>query len=128
MIKTIALCLGESKEEDEVDGFEEADHDLRCAPDLNESNRVFVNKMRPPAVMNNQFCHCIQPLDATVAQLTYYLDVASSDGKLLAVFLTLFHTLLISIEITTLTPSINNLYPSLVPYPKYFCSNVPLYG
>ena len=89
MIKTIALCLGESKEDDEVDGFEEAGHDLRCAPDLNDSNRVFVNQMRPPAVMNNQFCHCIVPLDATGARTTFYSD--SSDITLLAITLTTFH-------------------------------------
>ena len=126
MIKTIALCLGESKEEDEVDGFVEANHDLRCAPDLNESNRLFVSAMRPPAVMNNQFCHCIQPLGATRAHQTNHLN--TSDRNLLTIFLTLSHALLKSIEISTSTQSKNNLYPSLVPYPKYFCSNVPLYG
>ena len=87
MIKTIALSLGESKEDDEVDGFEEAGRDPRCASDLTESNRVFITKMRPPAVMNNQCCHCILPVDATGVRPTFYSN--SSDKNLFTISLTL---------------------------------------
>ena len=101
MIKTLALCLGECKEE-AVDGFVEANHDLRSAPDLKESNRFFVSKMRPPAVMNNQFCHCIQPLGATKAEQTNYLN--PSDINLFTIFLTFLSTLLKSNHNLNLKP------------------------
>jgi len=75
MIKTLALCLGEFKEEG-VDGCVEANHGLRSdASDLKESNRLFVSKMILPAVMNNKCCHCSQPLElpGLIRQITEIL-------------------------------------------------------
>ena len=124
MIKTIALCLGESKEDDEVDGFEEAGRDPRCAPDLTESNRVFISKMRHPAAMNNQCCHCIRPLDATGVQPTFYSN--SSDANLFTITLTLSQSLFKSMKTKPLTLPITSFSFS-VTLSKIFFSNVPLY-